>query len=31
MKSLVSILDFSTEELDQLITTAEDIAAHPEK
>lgn len=31
MRSLISILDFSVEELDQLITTAEDIAAHPEK
>ena len=31
MRSLISILDFSVEELDQLITTAKDIAAHPEK
>ena len=31
MRSLISILDFTTEELDQLITTAKDIAAHPEK
>ena len=31
MRSLISILDFSVEELDQLITTANDIAAHPEK
>ena len=31
MRSLISILDFSTEELDQLISTAKDIAAHPEK
>ena len=31
MRSLISILDFSVEELDQLIHTAEDIAAHPEK
>ena len=31
MRSLISILDFSVEELDQLIATAEDIAAHPEK
>ena len=31
MRSLISILDFSTEELDQLIATAKDIAAHPEK
>ena len=30
MRSLISILDFTTEELDQLITTAKDIAAHPE-
>ena len=30
MRSLISILDFSTEELDRLIATAEDIAAHPE-
>ena len=29
MRSLISILDFSVEELDQLIHTAEDIAAHP--
>ena len=31
MRSLISILDFSVEELEQLIATAEDIAAHPEK
>ena len=31
MRSLISILDFSVEELAQLITTAEDIAANPEK
>ncbi len=31
MRSLISILDFTTEELDQLISTAKDIAAHPEK
>ena len=31
MRSLISILDFSTDELAQLIATAEDIAAHPEK
>ena len=31
MRSLISILDFSVEELDQLIGTANDIAAHPEK
>ena len=31
MRSLISILDFSVEELDQLIATAKDIAAHPEK
>ncbi len=31
MRSLISILDFSVEELDQLICTAKDIAAHPEK
>ena len=31
MRSLISILDFSVEELDQLIATAEDIAAYPEK
>ena len=30
MRSLISILDFSVEELEQLIATAEDIAAHPE-
>ena len=30
MRSLISILDFTTEELDQLITTAKDIIAHPE-
>ena len=31
MRSLISILDFTVEELDALISTAEDIAAHPEK
>ena len=31
MRSLISILDFSVEELAELIATAEDIAAHPEK
>ena len=31
MRSLISILDFTTEELDQLIATAKDIAVHPEK
>ena len=31
MRSLISILDLSTQELDQLIATAEDISAHPEK
>ena len=31
MRSLISILDFTTEELDQLIETAKDIVAHPEK
>ena len=31
MRSLISILDFSVEELAQLIATSEDIAAHPEK
>ena len=31
MRSLISILDFTVEELDQLIATAEDIAANPEK
>ena len=31
MRSLISILDFSVEELQQLIATAEDIAANPEK
>ena len=30
MRSLISILDFTTEELDQLIETATDIIAHPE-
>ena len=30
MRSLISILDFSTAELDELIATAKDIAAHPE-
>ena len=30
MRSLISILDLSTDELDQLIATAKDIAAHPE-
>ena len=31
MRSLISILDFSVEELDQLIATAKDIIAHPVK
>ena len=31
MRSLISILDFSVEELAQLIDTAEDISANPEK
>ena len=31
MRSLISILDLSIEELDQLIATAKDIDAHPEK
>ena len=31
MRSLISILDFSVEELAQLIATAEDIAEYPEK
>ena len=31
MKSVISILDLSVEELDQLIATAKDISAHPEK
>ena len=31
MRSLISILDLSVQELDQLIATAKDIAAHPEK
>ena len=31
MRSLISILDFTTEELSSLIATAKDIAAHPEK
>ncbi len=30
MRSLISILDFSVEELDHLIATAKDIIAHPE-
>ena len=30
MRSLISILDFSVEELNALITTAKDIVAHPE-
>lgn len=30
MRSLISILEFSVEELDQLIATAKDIIAHPE-
>ena len=30
MRSLISILDLSTEELDELIATANDIIAHPE-
>ncbi len=31
MRSLIDILELSTEEIDQLIATAEDIIAHPEK
>ena len=31
MRSLISILELSVEELDQLITTAKDIIAHPDK
>ena len=31
MRSLISILDLSVEELDQLIATAKDISVHPEK
>ena len=31
MRSLINILQLSVEELDQLIATAKDIAAHPEK
>ena len=31
MRSLISILDFTVEELETLIATAEDIAQHPEK
>ena len=31
MRSLISILDFTVEELDSLIATAKDIADHPEK
>ena len=31
MRSLIDIMDFSVEELDQLIAVAKDIAAHPEK
>ena len=31
MRSLISILDFTVEELDQLIATAKDIIAHPEE
>lgn len=31
MRSVISILDLSTDELDELLTTAKDIAAHPEK
>ncbi len=31
MRSLISILDFTVEELDGLIATAKDIAAHPEE
>ena len=31
MRSLISILDFSVEELDSLVTTAKDIAVYPEK
>ena len=30
MRSLISILEFTTEELDSLIATALDIIAHPE-
>ena len=30
MRSLISILDFTVEELDALIATAKDIIAHPE-
>ena len=30
MRSLISILDLSVEELDSLIATAKDIIAHPE-
>ena len=31
MRSLISILDFSVEEVDQLLDTAKDIIAHPEQ
>ena len=31
MKSLIDILELSTEEIEELLTTAEDIIAHPEK
>ena len=31
MRSLIDIIDFTTEELDALIRTAVDIDAHPEK
>lgn len=31
MKSLIDILDLTVEEIDELITTAQDIIAHPEK
>ena len=31
MRSIISILDLSTEEINQLISTANDIIAHPEK
>ncbi len=31
MRSVISILDLSVQELDELIATAKDIAAHPEK
>ena len=31
MRSLIDILDFSVEELDQLIAVAKDIIANPEK